>query len=114
LAAERALAEPGVDVAGHRDRLAGGERRAAAAPAPQEPLRHRQRGAPAGRADPLVVLRRAAGDLVAVAEPALDLDQILDVHARGERVAAAAAARGLGGAADVLVEADAELGGPLE
>src|SRR5690606_10689358 len=92
----------------------GRQRRAAPATPPQEPLRHGERRPPAGRADPLVVLDVAAGNLVPVAEPALDLDEILHVHARGERVPAAPALRLLALAPDLLVEADAELRRTLE
>src|SRR5690606_33811204 len=108
LDAERALPDAVVDVPGGWKGTIVRQRPAAPLAAPRERLRHGERGAPAGRTDPLVVLDVAARDLVAVAQLALDLDQIERVHARGERVPAAPAARLLLGAPDVLVEADAE------
>ena len=49
-------------------------------------LREAEQRAPAARADPLVVLAVASGHLVAEAELPLDLDQVLDMHRRRERL----------------------------
>ena len=49
------------------------------------------------------------GDVILESQLAFDLDQILDVHARAESMAAAAAVRQFLGSADVLVEPDAKL-----
>src|SRR5690606_2668724 len=107
LGAERALA--GVLV--HRHRPGAG--RLAARAAPDAPLRAGEEGAAAGGADPLVV-GDVAGDLVAVAEPALGLDEVPHLHAGGEGVPAAAAERPLPVRPHLLVEPHRELRGALE
>src|SRR5581483_2175737 len=101
--AERSFAERRIDVGRHR-RAGPRSRRAA----PELSLGERQRGAAAGRADPLIV-RRIAADFVAIAESALDSNQVFDVDPRAERMAAAAAARRLRARAGVFVKAHAEL-----
>src|SRR5215218_10415628 len=93
LATQRTFAGASVRVDGHRAWTSGPERLTAPLALPQQALGHREGGAPTGRADPLVVPGLAIGDLVAEAQLALDLDQVLHVHARGERVAAASAMR---------------------
>src|SRR5262245_24019627 len=82
--------------------------------APHLALGEAKQDAAAARADPLVVLDLRVGHLVLVAEPLLDCNQILDVHARGVGLAAAPAVGLLALGADLFVETDAELGGPLE
>ena len=62
----------------------------------------------------MVVLGWVIGDLVTKAELALDLDEVLHMHARAESMTATAALRGLFEPANVLVEADAQLSRPLE
>ena len=97
---------------GHGQRTTVCERRAAALTTPQGALRHGQRRPPAARADPLVVAV-ATRDVVLEPELTFYLDQILDVHARAEGMAATAAVRQLLAPADVLVEADTKLRRPL-
>src|SRR5262249_43522938 len=81
---------------------------------PQVPLRQGEQLPPAGRTDVLVVARRVLGPVVAIAQLPLDNDQIFDVDLRRERLVAAGAGRLLALLADIGVELDRELGGPLE
>src|SRR5690606_17518373 len=111
--AERPLPDRRVRVRRHWQRPAPGQRRTAPPARPQRALRHRQRRPATARADPLIVAVRS-GQLVAEPQPALDLDQILDVHARAECVPAPAAVRQLLGPPRILIEPDAKLRGPLE
>src|SRR5690606_21071861 len=115
IVAQWPFANAAVDVNRHRHRPA--DRRgqvAAAAASPQQRLRRCERSAPAGWADPLIVLGVTALDLVPVAELLLHLAEVLYVHERGERMSAAESVRLLLGAPNVLVEAHAEVRGAVE
>src|SRR5262245_43114656 len=115
LLAEGALTEPRVGVRRRRRLpLAALDHDPAALTPPQLPLRQREQRTPARRADPLVVADRGIGALVGEAELSLDRDQVLGVHARRERRAAAPAERRLLGSADRLVEPHTDLCRALE
>src|SRR5690606_5253190 len=114
LAPEGAFAGTRVGVARCGRRAFFGKEDTAAPVQKDEALRDRE-GRPSARwADPLIVFDAGVVDLVTEPERALDLDQILDVHARRERMAAAAAVRRLLRAPAILVEGDPELRRPLE
>src|SRR5689334_4276099 len=85
LGSQGPAAEPRIGRPRHGGPVTRGADRSLASP--RAPLRERDHHALAGRADPLVVLH-AVGELVAESEFALDLDQILDVHARREFMSA--------------------------
>src|SRR5262245_18475319 len=115
LVAEASLAETGICVCRRRrNQVAALDDDPAPLAPPELPLRQGGQGAPARRADPLVVSDRRAGALVAEPELPLHRDQVLRVHARGEGRAAPPAPGGLLGAADRLVEARADLCRSLE
>src|SRR5689334_3485524 len=82
--------------------------------APRQALGQAEHDAPAARADALVVAALLLGQLVAVAELPFDGDQVLDLQERAVGLATAAAQGLFAVLADLLVEADAELGGALE
>src|SRR5687767_8218096 len=98
---ERTLPKSLVGVNGHRERSAVRKGYSAAPALPQGPLRHRERRTPAARADPLVVAVGATRDLIGESELAFHFDQVLDVPARTECVAAAATVRRFLGSRDV-------------
>src|SRR5262249_7994152 len=81
---------------------------------PQVPLRESEQLPPAGRTDVLVVAGGVLGPVVTIAELSLDNDQIIDVDLGRERFVAAGAGCLLALLADIGVELDRELGGPLE
>jgi len=60
------------------------------------------------------VVRGAVAQVVLVAQPAFDLDQIFDVHARGECLVTESALGLLATRARIFVEQHAELSRPLE
>src|SRR5262249_50494964 len=89
LLAERALTETGIGMSGGRRLpVAALDDEAAPLAPPELPLRQGGQGAPARRADPLVVPDRRVGALVPEPELPLHGDQVLCVHARREGRAA--------------------------
>src|SRR5690606_35343010 len=116
LAAQRPLTERGIDVSGCPGCAARGRAGAVAVAAPGGTLGTGEQGPPEGRTDALLVVGSATAgvDPVVEAQPAYDLDQILDVHQRGESLPAARAVLGLFAAADLLVETHGDLGWSLE
>src|SRR5262249_23740668 len=80
---------------------------------PQAPLSEGEHLSPASGADVLVVATGVLRPLVAVAQLALDGDQVLDVDLRREGGVAACAGRRLAFLADVGVELDRQLRRPL-
>src|SRR5262245_5856846 len=110
LVAEGSLAETGICVCRRRrNAVAALDDDTAPLAPPELPLRQGGEGAPARRADPLIVSDGRVGTLVAEPELLLDGDQVLRMHARGERRAAAPAPRVFLGGAHRLVEARADL-----
>src|SRR5947208_3067060 len=83
-------------------------------PAPQCALGDAEHRPPARRTDALVVLDSGDVGFIAVAELALDVDQVVDLEQRCVLRLAAAALRHPFLRSHVLVETDAELRRPLE
>src|SRR5688500_704418 len=84
LGSQRPLGHSLVHANRHGEGTVVRERPAAAPALPEQPLGHGERCAPARRADELIVLGLAAGNLVPETQLPFHLDQILDVHARAE------------------------------
>src|SRR5262249_30565993 len=81
---------------------------------PQSTLGERQQGAAAAGTNPLVMRDGLALNFVAVAQGALHLYQVGDMHLRREDMPAAAAMRRCFTSRHVFVKFDAQLGWPLE
>src|SRR5690606_34034957 len=109
LDAQRTLAGARIHIHGHGDRA----RFDPARTIPQSPLCEREHRAAVWRTDPLVVTY-VAFHLEAESEVAFGSDEVMDFHLGSERVIAPPAVRGRLIHADLFVEPDGELSGPLE